>query len=346
MNLLHGPAPLPEAKFLIGERMHRYRNLASLLVTALVSAAMAACVSGPTVTGSFDRSFTVSGHTRLALTNASGDISITGSGDGQVHVHGDVRASGSNEQAAREKLSDVTAHPPVEQTSEGVRIGSDLVRLRNVSIAYTIEVPRDTEVSSSVASGAQTVRNLRGPIKLQSASGSLRAEHIDGEAQLNSLSGTVTASDIGDTLRASSASGDITVDHPKNDARLNVQSGNIRVSNPGGRVEAEITSGNVDVFGAAGDVKLRGISGRLSVQGNPAATSFWELRNVSGGIDIAVPPGANFHLLAEASTGGIRADIPIVIEEQGKHSLRAQVGTGGGRIEVHNTSGEIHLLSK
>jgi DUF4097 and DUF4098 domain-containing protein YvlB len=190
------------------------------------------------------------------------------------------------------------------------------------------------------------VRNLRGPIKLQSASGSLRAEHIEGAAQLNSLSGTVTASDIGDTVRGTSVSGDISIDHAKNDVRLSVQSGNIRVSNPGGRVEADLISGNVDVFGATGDVKVHGISGRLSVQGNPAAASFWELRNVSGGIDITVPPGANFHLLAEASTGEIRADIPIVIEEQGKHSLRAQVGTGGGRIEVHNTSGEIHLLSK
>jgi len=327
--------------------MHFRRNFSSILITGvMVSVALAACAEGPAATGGFDRDFTVSGHTRLEITNDSGDVSISGSADGKIHVHGDVRANGSSMKAAQEKLSDIQSRPPVEQTSEGVRIGSDIVRLHNASISYTIEVPRDTEVSSSVASGAQTVRNLRGPIKLQSASGSLRAEHIEGAAQLNSLSGTVTASDIGDTVRGTSVSGDISIDHAKNDVRLSVQSGNIRVSNPGGRVEADLISGNVDVFGATGDVKVHGISGRLSVQGNPAAASFWELRNVSGGIDITVPPGANFHLLAEASTGEIRADIPIVIEEQGKHSLRAQVGTGGGRIEVHNTSGEIHLLSK
>jgi hypothetical protein len=35
--------------------------------------------------------------------------------------------------------------------------------------------------------------------------------------------------------------------------------------------------------------------------------------------------------------------VPIVIEEQGKHSLRARMGNGGGRVEVHTISGEIRV---
>jgi hypothetical protein len=49
-------------------------------------------------------------------------------------------------------------------------------------------------------------------------------------------------------------------------------------------------------------------------------------------------------LAAEAISGEIKADIPIMVEEQGKHSLRARVGSGnGGRVEVHTVSGEIRL---
>jgi hypothetical protein len=33
--------------------------------------------------------------------------------------------------------------------------------------------------------------------------------------------------------------------------------------------------------------------------------------------------------------------VPVVIEEQGKHNLRARMGNGGGRVEVHTISGEI-----
>jgi hypothetical protein len=33
-----------------------------------------------------------------------------------------------------------------------------------------------------------------------------------------------------------------------------------------------------------------------------------------------------------------------MIEEQGKHSLRAHMGDGGGRVEIHTVSGAIEVL--
>jgi DUF4097 and DUF4098 domain-containing protein YvlB len=125
--------------------------------------------------------------------------------------------------------------------------------------------------------------------------------------------------------------------------RVNALSGFIRVSNPGGRIEADTASGEVEVQGAAKDVKSHAVSGRVSVQGNPGADSYWELKTVSGAVQLGVPASANLHLSAEAVSGEIRTDIPIVIEEQGKHSLRAHMGSGGGRVDVHTVSGEIRV---
>jgi len=305
--------------------------------------ALAGCANGPSVNGVFDREYTVTGHTRLEISNSSGDVNITGSADGKVHVHGEVHASGGAMPDAQKHLSEIKGNPPVEQTPDGVRVGRDVMRLHNAHISYTIEVPHDCEVSSTVTSGSQTVRGVRGPIKLQSASGSITAQDIDGDAQLASLSGSVSAANMGDAVRASSASGNIVIAGAKGDVRTNSESGNIRVNNPGGRVEVSLASGTVDVQGAMSDVKIHGVTGRLSVLGNPSASSYWDLKNVSGGMDIAVPAGANFHLLAESTSGEIRADFPIIIEEQGKHTLRAQIGAGGGRIEAHTVSGTIHL---
>jgi DUF4097 and DUF4098 domain-containing protein YvlB len=81
----------------------------------------------------------------------------------------------------------------------------------------------------------------------------------------------------------------------------------------------------------------------LTAQGNPSGNSYWELRTVSGSVHIAVPPSASFHFSAGAVSGQIRTQIPIVVEEQGKHSLRAHMGEGGGRVEVHTISGAIEL---
>jgi DUF4097 and DUF4098 domain-containing protein YvlB len=322
-----------------------HRATTRTLIAATLLFLAAACNSGPTLSGSFDRSFPVSGHTRLDVSTASGDISITGSSDGQVHIHAEVRVSGLPTADANKKLADLQANPPLEQTPDGVRIGKDALRQHNVSISYTIETPQDTEVAASSASGSVSAASLRGPIKLQSASGSIRAQNIDGESQLSSLSGSVTASNVGDNLRASNSSGAISISNTKGDVRANDQSGDISISKPGARVEAQNTSGNITVQGATSDVKAHAISGNLVIHGILSSTSFWDLKSISGAAEIGVSPNSNFHLLAESASGEIRADIPIIIEEQGKHSLRAQIGTAGGRVEVHTVSGEIHLAS-
>ncbi|HLZ91864.1 MAG TPA: DUF4097 family beta strand repeat-containing protein [Candidatus Acidoferrum sp.] len=322
----------------------RHRNLAAL--TALLAAALAAagCAMGPSVSGSFDRTLTVSGPIRLELSNTSGDVSITGSADGKVHVHGNARASGMGFESPEKRLNDLLANPPVEQHGDTIRVGGEMRRFRNVSVTYEIEVPRDTEIASSVLSGSQRIQNVRGPVKAEGASGSIRVSHIERQTQLSTLSGSISADHIGDDIRANSASGTVTVSDIKGDVRISALSGATQVTKPGGRVEASTASGSVDVEGANNDVKAHAASGRVNVQGNPGATSYWDLKTASGSVQLDVPSNASFHLAAEAISGEIKSDIPVVVEEQNKHSLRARVGSGtGGRIEVHTVSGEIRL---
>jgi DUF4097 and DUF4098 domain-containing protein YvlB len=323
--------------------MARYRNLCLplLLIPAMIG--MAGCNSGPAVTGTFDRNYNVTGPIRLELANASGDVDITGSADGKVHVHGEVRASGFGSDTPQKRLDDTLANPPVEQKGDTIRIGKEMSRVRNVSISYTIQVPHDTEVSTTLASGAQTIRGVRGPVKAQAASGSIRVEKIERDAQLSTASGSISATDIGSEVRVKSASGSVTVTNIRGDVIVDAFAGVIRVSRPGGRIEADTASGEVEIDGAASDVKAHAASGRVSVQGNPGANSYWELKTISGTVQLGVPASANLHLSAEATSGEIRTDIPIVIEEQSKQSLRAHMGNGGGRVDIHTVSGEIHV---
>jgi DUF4097 and DUF4098 domain-containing protein YvlB len=323
--------------------MARHLKLCLPLVLFSALFVLAGCYSGPAVTGTFDRNYSVTGPIRVELANASGDVDITGSADGKVHVHGEVRASGFGSDTPQKRLYETVSNPPIEQRGDTFRIGKEFSHMRNVSIAYTIQVPRDTEVSATVASGAQTIRNVRGPVKVQSASGSVRVEKIERDAQLSTASGSVSATDIGNEVHVTSASGSVSVSNTKGDIIVNAMSGVIRIAKPGRRIEAETASGEVEIQGAASDVKAHAASGRVSVQGNPGADAYWELKTISGTVQLTVPASANLHLSAEATSGEIRTDIPIVVEEQGKHSLRAHMGNGGGRVDVHTVSGEIHV---
>jgi len=315
----------------------------SSLFLAMAVGIAAGCAVGPSENGSFDRTLNVTAPIRLELANASGDVSIAGSTDGKVHVHAEVRSYGMGFGSPKERLDEIVSNPPIEQRGDTIRVGKDLTRLRNIAITYTIEVPHDTEVDTTVASGTQTIHNVRGPVKAEAASGSIHADRIDRLTQLHTVSGSIDASDIGDDIHASSTSGSVTVSNIKGDVRISALSGSTQVSKPGGRVDANTGSGTVQVQGAMRDVKAHAGSGRVDVQGNPGDSSYWDLKTVSGMVQLGVPASANFHLSAEAVSGQIRADVPIVIEEQGKHSLRARVGNGGGRVEVHTVSGEIRV---
>lgn len=310
-----------------------------LLTTAIV--ALAACEGGPSVVGNFDRNYAVSGPIRLELTNASGNVEINGSADGKVHVHGEVRASGMGLGNAQKRLDDTVANPPIEQKGDTIRIGKEVSSLRNISISYMIQVPHDTEVSTTLASGSQTIRGVRGPVKAQAASGSIRVEKIDRDTHLTTMSGSVSATDVGDDVQINSASGSVNVANTKGDVRITAISGSIQIAGPGGRVEADTASGAVEIQGASNDLKAHAASGRIVVRGNPATNGYWELKTASGSIQLNVPAAASFHLSAQAVSGEIRTDIPIMIEEQGKHSLRARMGNGGARVDVQTVSGEI-----
>ena len=148
---------------------------------------------------------------------------------------------------------------------------------------------------------------------------------------------------MGSDVHVSTASGSVSVSAVKGDVHVNAMAGTIQVTKPGGRVDANTASGSIDVQGAARDVRAHAVSGRVSIQGNPGTESYWDLKTVSGGVQLAVPASSNFHLSADAVSGEIRTDVPIMIEEQSKHSLRARIGNGGGRVEVRTVSGEIRL---
>ncbi len=319
-------------------------RLRTIYFSALLAAcaALAACGIGPTEQGSFDRNFNVSGPLKLELSSGSGSVHITGSASGKVHIHGDVSA-GSFFGSAKEELQRVIDNPPIEQKTGIIRIGKDISNFRNTSISYVIEVPQETELSLSVASGSQDVQHVKGPVTVDSASGEVTVENVDRSVQIKSASGSIRVRNLGDDARITSASGSIEVDSVKGDLRARAISGSINVVSPGGRVEADTASGSVTVAGASNDVKAGSASGRIKVAGNPTGSSYWHLKTVSGSVEVSVPKDAGFHLSAEAVSGQIRTDLPIVIEDQDKHSLRAHVGTPGGRVEVRTVSGGIHV---
>ena len=170
----------------------------------------------------FDRTFTVSGPVRLELSNGSGNVDIRGTADGKVHVHGKVTGGWSLWGSSEKNIQEAVSNPPLEQRGDTIRVGKDISWVKNVSIDYQIEVPRETEIEASVASGGITIDQLRGPVKCSSASGYVHVYRIERDTQLNAASGSIDVSGIGGFLRVSTASGSMNIVNIKAGLRIGV----------------------------------------------------------------------------------------------------------------------------
>ncbi len=322
------------------------KNRTSLLAAVFLGAAISLAPGlALAADNTFDRTFTTtSPTTRVELSNASGNVEIQVGKDGQVHIHARVTPGGWSLFSDGEKSAkEVSANPPLEQRGDTILIGKNSSFLKNVSIDYQIEVPKDTELDANLASGGITVNKLRGPAKVSSASGYIHVYQVERDVQISAASGSIEVGSVGGYVRVNSASGSIEIRDAKGDIKATAASGSIRIDRPGDRVEASSASGSVNINGANSDVKAHVISGPINVSGNPSSNRLWELKTVSGSVDIQVPRAASFLLSAEATSGDIRTSIPVVIEEHGKHSLRAHIGDSSGRVEVHTVSGGINI---
>src|SRR5215469_9876871 len=93
-----------------GRMTHRKRTVSTASLVALLAVVLSAgCAIGPTVTGNFDRTISVTTPIRLERANASGDVTITGTGDGKVHVHGEVRSSGLGFGSPQDRLNEIVS---------------------------------------------------------------------------------------------------------------------------------------------------------------------------------------------------------------------------------------------
>ena len=98
----------------------------------------------------FERNLTVNGRVELAVSTGSGHIHLTRGSGNQVHISGHVKSNwGANEERVRE----IAANPPIEQTGNIIRIGKNHENYHNISIDYDIQAPADAFLEASSGSG-------------------------------------------------------------------------------------------------------------------------------------------------------------------------------------------------
>jgi DUF4097 and DUF4098 domain-containing protein YvlB len=319
--------------------------LATLMTATILAVAfLAGCGPESSAVGTADRAFTVSGPVQLELENGSGDSRVTVGSPGEVRVHAEFRVHAWPWEDPDRTLKNLVANPPFSQEGGLIRIGHSGWDMNMVSADYSVTVPPDTQMRGMAGSGNLDVNGIAGPATFMVGSGNISATAIVNDTHAVVGSGNVTFTDAQGRIDVTSGSGNVVVRGAKDEVRARTGSGEIRVEQPGANVVAEAGSGNIELRGATADIRLHTGSGEIDVDGNPAPSSYWDIRASSGDVELHVPSSASFRFYARSSSGEINVTAPTVAEgTPGKHEFQARVGDGKARVEIETSSGSISL---
>ena len=277
----------------------------------------------------------------IDITNIAGDMLVTRGGGNSATIEIVKTARAETSEEARQLLSLV----PVDIAERGTRVEvktryphEDDLRRRNrrnihLDVAFNITVPPQTRVNLHSISGNFVVRDVAGPLQLETISGNIKLTNT-GRSTAKTISGNVDVSDttIEGILTASSISGNLAI--RKATARgltLSTVSGTIGVEDATcERVESQAVSGDV------------WFSGDLEPNGR------YEFSSHSGSVKVAIGSKTGFQVEASSFSGGIRTDLPINVDgtRRSGRSLQGRYGNGSAILDLNSFSGSIVITKR
>jgi DUF4097 and DUF4098 domain-containing protein YvlB len=304
-----------------------------------------------------------------------GDVTVTPSGDEQIHVQAHLTVYASNERDAERGMNTLAPQLSVDGKNVTLRAADS----SNGRADLIIEVPNGAVPTVTAGHGDVTFEGLAGDA-------TVTAQH--GDVKVDNIGGTVGAHMSKGEFNAHGVKGDLELDGRMDDVSISDVSGRValdgdffgdtslaRLSGPvhfhSSRTDVEVAagigggltidSGDLQLNGAHGparvstsakDVECNGVAGELRVEDGDGDISVGavkplgdlDIHNRNGEIHLSVPEGVGFELQATARNGDIdsKFDLPVSGEGEG-HSVSGKVGSGGPKVTLQSDHVDIQI---
>ncbi len=303
-----------------------------------------------------------------------GDVTVTLSGDDQIHVQAHQVVYASNERDAQRNLDALAPQLTVHGQSVTLRAADT----NNGRADLTIEIPRGSipkvtaghgdvtleglvgDASVTAQQGDVKVDNVAGAIQVHMSKGQFNAHGIKGDLALQGRMDDVSISEVqgrvaldgdffGDTnltnipgpVHFHSSRTDVEVASIPGD--LSIDSGDLQLNNAQGPARVSTSAKDVECSGITGDLRVEDGDGDISV-GAVKPLGELQIHNRNGEIHLTVPQGAGFQLQATAKNGDIDSKLDLPVTESGEgHSVSGVVGGGGPKIDLLSDHGDIEI---
>lgn len=304
-----------------------------------------------------------------------GDVTITASTDGMIHLRGhQVARTGSQDDANRD--FDATV-PKMDVTATGANI---VVPAKNgTSVDLTLEVPAASGTVIRSGRGDVTVEGLNGSVDITAQRGDVRLAQIAGSAHVKMQRGDFSAADVKGQALVEGSGGDVTLSQIGGDAaihgeftgdvhlqeitgavsfqssrtqiavphlvgQMTLDSGDLGMDRASGPIVIQGRAKNIDLSSIAGDVQITDSDGDVNLaMGLPLGAI--KITNRTGSIRLQVPANANFQVSATTSRDeSLSSDFSLTASTQGDtKTLQGKVGSGGPQVQLMTTHGSVEI---
>jgi len=273
----------------------------------------------------FSQAFQPNG--RLEVENFNGSVDIASWDRNTIDVSG-TKYAPSKEQMDRIKIDfhvdGGVAYVKVERTDSMSWGGG-------YGAKFLIRVPKATTLT-----------------RVKSTNGGITVEDIDGPGTVVSTNGRILVSRVNGSYELETTNGGIEIDQCQGAIRAHTTNGAVRGQLSAGSIDAHTSNGAIDVTlrkTKRGDpLRAETTNGSVTLALGDFNDNEVSVSSTNGSITLRLPASPNARLEARNSNASITNEVvPFTVEEQSKHRLSGKFGEGGPLIQLHTSTGSIHI---
>ena len=311
----------------------------------------------------------------ITVDDPRGDITITPSADGQMHLHAHQMVHRTSDSEARKVFDQL--RPKVEVTSGGAVVS--VPHEQGARVDLNLEVPAASFATITGGRGDITADGLNGGLQINSSHGDVKLEDITGDAQGHIDHGDFAAHNIRGRVLIDGQGDDVTLSQIQGATTINGEFfGDIHLEQIGGpvhfhssmttlevpRLVGSLTldkdtlsiskaAGPVRIMARSKDINLSQVAGYAHIEdsnGDINLVSVNPLGNIqiadrTGNVIVTIPRDASFTVNGSTSADeAIHTDFPLKMSSEGnRQTLRGAVGSGGVQLQLDTEHGSLEL---
>ncbi len=312
-------------------------------IIALVVLTVLVLVVMPAVAGTdrekyeeeFERTEKLSQDGKVFLSNLSGDITIATWDRPEVKIYATKSSHATSVEKAKENAAHVTIEVKRRDGQLEIRTKYPERRIKkglNVSIEYTLTIPKRAHVTINNVSGSIEAEDLGALAKLDTVSGNVKVDGASKGGVFSAVSGNVDLRDVNGDVNARTVSGIVTL------------------GDVSGTVDAETVSGKIKMtnLSRAKSVDINVHSGSITFEGALNPDGRYSFGTHSGNVTLILPNDAAFDFNFRSFSGNLTTDFKVLSEFTGKlkqprRDVYGEVNGGGADVTVETFSGNAVL---